>query len=471
MWRCDVRVKDKILYRHNVHKINSIEEFYNKGVEVKSGYKDVYFVRLLGVDQEYTEKIKTMDEKVSSREIYIRVDKLIPSFDLDIINLYEEYYNKWITSNKERLIIKSSESNCELQEYLSRACREVINLYTTYKRNISESMIKNFMIKLMYWFDYLFGDKLTGWNNSTNVKVVLSNIFKEQEYLFCYMMTLSGIDVLLLQCEKDIQLNKELAQLSTTCVLGEFKTIDIPQYTRSNSTDRIRVVIPSRPHRRYSTQKKVKDQISYNDNQATMRVDAMKSDTRREKNFEELALLAASIVMIAVHNDQGEIIGTGSGIMIGREGYILTNYHVANKGAFYSVRIENDEVVYNTDELIKYNSILDLAIIRIYRILTPIPIYTSKKKLVRGQKVVAIGSPLGLFNSVSDGIISGFRVIKDVDMIQFTAPISQGSSGGAVLNMYGEVIGISTAGFDDGQNINLAVGYESINMFIKGFVN
>lgn len=168
MWRCDVRVKDKILYRHNVHKIDSIEEFYNKDAEVKSGYKDVYFVRLLGVDQGYTEKIKTMDEKVSSREIYIRVDKLIPSFDLDIINLYEEYYN---------------------------------------------------------------------------------------------MMTLSGIDVLLLQCEKDIQLNKELAQLSTTCVIGEFKTIDIPQYTRSNSTDRIRVVIPSRPPRRSSTQKKVKDQI------------------------------------------------------------------------------------------------------------------------------------------------------------------------------------------------------------------
>ena len=88
---------------------------------------------------------------------------------------------------------------------------------------------------------------------------------------------------------------------------------------------------------------------------------------------------------------------------------------------------------------------------------------------MRGQKVVAIGSPLGLFNSVSDGIISGFREIHSVNMIQFTAPISHGSSGGAVLNMQGEVIGISTAGFDSGQNINLAVSYEDIVMFIKGF--
>ena len=83
--------------------------------------------------------------------------------------------------------------------------------------------------------------------------------------------------------------------------------------------------------------------------------------------------------------------------------------------------------------------------------------------------MVAIGSPLGLFNSVSDGIISGFRNVRDVDMIQFTAPISNGSSGGAVLNMYGEVIGVTTSGYDEGQNINLAVGYEFINTFVRGF--
>ena len=94
---------------------------------------------------------------------------------------------------------------------------------------------------------------------------------------------------------------------------------------------------------------------------------------------------------------------------------------------------------------------------------------SRRKKLVRGQKVVAIGSPLGLFNSVSDGIISGFRTINDVSMIQFTAPISHGSSGGAVLNLCGEVIGISTAGIDSGKNLNLAVGFEDIRVFAKGF--
>lgn len=137
---------------------------------------------------------------------------------------------------------------------------------------------------------------------------------------------------------------------------------------------------------------------------------------------------------------------------------------------YYSVKIEEDDQPYYTDEIVKYNSDLDLAIIRIDRQLAPLPVYDGRDKLVRGQQVVAIGSPLGLFNSISDGIIAGFRTIDRVDMIQFTAPISHGSSGGAVLNMYGEVIGISTAGFDDGQNINLAMGYECIRMFAKGIL-
>jgi S1-C subfamily serine protease len=192
---------------------------------------------------------------------------------------------------------------------------------------------------------------------------------------------------------------------------------------------------------------------------------------REEMSFEELARLASSVVMIAIHNKKGEVIGTGSGIMIAKNGDILTNNHVASGGYFYSVRIEEDENIYETNEVIKYNPMLDLALIRIDRQLNPLKVYDGKNKLVRGQKVVAIGSPLGLFNSVSDGIVSGFRVFNEVDMIQFTAPTSHGSSGGAVLNMFGEVIGISTAGIDSGQNINLAMGYECINNFIRGFIN
>lgn len=190
---------------------------------------------------------------------------------------------------------------------------------------------------------------------------------------------------------------------------------------------------------------------------------------RAEMSFEQLAQLASSVVMIMVHDKKGETFASGSGIMIGRKGYILTNNHVLSEGCFFTVRIENDDNCYRADQIIKYNQVLDLAVIRIDRELVPLPVYNGPQKLVRGQKVVAIGSPLGLFNSVSDGIIAGFRVLDEVDMIQFTAPTSPGSSGGAVLNMYGEVIGISTAGAPGAQGINWAVGYEFINLFTQGF--
>lgn len=190
---------------------------------------------------------------------------------------------------------------------------------------------------------------------------------------------------------------------------------------------------------------------------------------RVELSFEQLAQLAPSVVMITVHDYSGEAFAGGSGIMIGRKGYILTNNHVLEDGSFFSIRIENDEQTYRTKEIIKYNQVLDLAVIRIDRALDPLPVYHGPQ-LSRGQKVVAIGSPLGYFNSVSDGIISSIRVLDDVQMIQYTAPGAPGSSGGALLNMYGEVIGIVSASSRGSQGINWAVGYEFINMFVQGFV-
>ena len=55
-------------------------------------------------------------------------------------------------------------------------------------------------------------------------------------------------------------------------------------------------------------------------------------------------------------------------------------------------------------------------------------------------------------------------------MIQFTAPVSHGSSGGALLDMYGELIGLITGGYDDGQNLNLAVDYQTISQFVRGLI-
>ena len=255
----------------------------------------------------------------------------------------------------------------------------------------------------------------------------------------------------------------------------------VPAAPVQGNAQPVRVSIPPRNDRKKQRQQQVQIPDSSTVSPGPVRIhmpsrsmqdrSGLDKGIRTEMSFEQLAQLASSVVMIMVHDKKGEPFASGSGIMIGRKGYILTNNHVLSDGSFFSVRIENDDFSYRTEQVIKYNQLLDLAVIRIDRELNPLPIYKGPQKLVRGQKVVAIGSPLGLFNSVSDGIISGFRVLDDVDMIQYTAPTSPGSSGGAVLNMYGEVIGISTAVAPGAQGINWAVGYEFMNLFTQGFVS
>jgi len=116
----------------------------------------------------------------------------------------------------------------------------------------------------------------------------------------------------------------------------------------------------------------------------------------------------------------------------------------------------DEERPYFTYTVINANVHKDLALIKINFRTPPIEI-SRMGGLVRGQRVVAIGSPFGLMNTISDGIVSGFRKYNSFDYIQITTPISPGSSGGALLNMYGELVGITTAIFQQGQNLSLAV--------------
>ena len=74
-----------------------------------------------------------------------------------------------------------------------------------------------------------------------------------------------------------------------------------------------------------------------------------------------------------------------------------------------------------------------------------------------GTKVFAIGNPLGFANTMSDGLISGIREIDHVEMIQISAPISPGSSGGPLLADNGKVVGVTTSGIKGGQNLNFAI--------------
>ncbi len=456
--------------RYNVMNVSSFHAFTNIKGGVNGNCKDVYFVRMTGLHPTYTEEVRQMDTTLSERMAkgecrYTRINALPRLVSVEDVAYYAGCYDNWQASGKKAIQIHLTENNGDLEEVLGQACIKTAALFAQATPHANDSIIKNFITKLLFWLDQTSEGLLKDWNPKRSLKLAAANLSKKQEYLYAYLLTQMGIDVLLLQYQSDIDASLEQMKLSAKVELGSFGICVLPEFDPKKrpeeKTEAKKVVITTRPQ---------KPSGSPSPAPLPGRRPQPAGHARRELEFEELARLASSVVMITVHDPKGEVLGTGSGIMVGKEGYILTNHHVASGGRYYSVRIEDDETIYKTDEVIKYNSVLDLSVIRIDRRLSPIPIYQGGKALVRGQKVVAIGSPLGLFNSVSDGIISGFRVVDNVDMIQFTAPTSHGSSGGALLNMYGEVIGISTAGFDNAQNINLAVGYEAISQFIKGFV-
>lgn len=483
--------------RYNPFSVTSINAFSAVTGGFNGNCKDVYFLRVLGSDGNIISDIKKMDKVLTQKMdkgqgVYLRINALPKLVSIYDSTYYLDCYNKWIDSGKKVIEIESVKNNQKMQKLLSNAIKKTSDIFSKCGI-VSISIERNFIVKLLFWFDNIIKKFIDNVDRRTSVKIVSDNVIKKQEYLFYYMLTQLGFDVLLIQNIEDIDSQLDSLKLSEKFVIGEYIKTEIPEYVPAHNTEvskcsanivqnisDVKKNIEGQQNNNVSQnrERNVKAYIlpelntnSVRTEVAHKRVENPDNTIKTEKSFEELATLAKSVVMISIHDPDGEIIGVGSGIMIGKGGFILTNNHVAKDGVFYSVHIENDNTVYQTDDIIKYNPLLDLALIRINRTLTPIPVYHGTKPLVRGQKVVAIGSPLGLFNTVSDGIISGFRKkSNEIRMIQFTAPISSGSSGGAVLNMFGEVIGISTAGIDEGQNLNLAMDYNYINPFIAGFI-
>lgn len=170
----------------------------------------------------------------------------------------------------------------------------------------------------------------------------------------------------------------------------------------------------------------------------------------------------ASVVKVFCYNYSGEEIATGSGVILFNNDVVVTNYHVV-EGA-YSVKISTDQdITYNVLGISCEDILKDISILKLERNTELTPLKTGVSTAVKkGETVTAIGSPFGIKNTVSKGNLSA-RIMEDgYDILQFTAPISNGSSGGALFNEKGEVIGITYASIVGGQNFNLAIPIELI---------
>ena len=169
---------------------------------------------------------------------------------------------------------------------------------------------------------------------------------------------------------------------------------------------------------------------------------------------------------IVTYDKSGSEYALGTGFVISTDGKIVTNYHVL-EGA-YSATICIDGTTYNIVSVLAYDATIDLAVLRIdANHLTSA--YICKNSVNVGETVYAIGSSRGMTNTYSQGIITyADRVVDGVSHIQHDASITHGNSGGPLINIYGEVIGINTWGISDSQNLNFAVFTDELDNLTYG---
>jgi Trypsin-like peptidase domain len=164
-----------------------------------------------------------------------------------------------------------------------------------------------------------------------------------------------------------------------------------------------------------------------------------------------------AVVLIVISNSAGQETALGSGFLVSADGEIVTNYHVIKEAHSAIVKLSNG-AFFPVEGVLASNAEKDLAIIKVKGKNLPFLTLGDIDKLHVGDHVVAIGSPLGLEGTVSDGIVSALRDVADKKWIQTTAPVSHGNSGGPLLDLSNHVVGVITWGvnLELGQNLNFA---------------
>jgi S1-C subfamily serine protease len=165
-----------------------------------------------------------------------------------------------------------------------------------------------------------------------------------------------------------------------------------------------------------------------------------------------------SILLVKSIDKNGNLLGQGSGFVISENGVIATNYHVVKSSHSVLIQFVNGKSYQEVSLIAGYPS-NDLAILYIEKDDSFLPVILGDSdNLQTGEQILAIGNPYGFENTISDGLISGIREIGDFKLLQITAPVSPGSSGGALFNMKGEVIGITSIDSQwNAQNLNFAI--------------
>ncbi|MBM4103022.1 MAG: serine protease [Planctomycetes bacterium] len=163
-----------------------------------------------------------------------------------------------------------------------------------------------------------------------------------------------------------------------------------------------------------------------------------------------------SVVMLVMEDNSGQPLSLGSGFFV-REDIVATNLHVVEGAAGGYAKIVGEKQKYDIAGYVAIDNKMDLVLLKINDVKAPAITLGDSSKIAIGDEIFAVGNPKGLEGTFSKGIVSAIRKIEEDTLLQITAPISPGSSGGPILNSEGNVIGISVATFKGGQNLNFAI--------------
>ncbi len=184
-----------------------------------------------------------------------------------------------------------------------------------------------------------------------------------------------------------------------------------------------------------------------------------------------------SVVMVEVRDVQMRPVSQGTGFFISSDGLLVTNFHVIEGAAFASVRTADGQTLF-VEGVVAKDEKADLALLKVRAAGRAVLRLAGGAAPRVGTRVFAIGNPQGLTNTLSEGLVSGHRdqiggllagnAGAGPAVIQTSAAISPGSSGGPLMTADGAVVGVTSATLGSGQNLNFAVSTAVVRRLIDG---
>ena len=163
--------------------------------------------------------------------------------------------------------------------------------------------------------------------------------------------------------------------------------------------------------------------------------------------------LSPSVFVVEVLDETGSLVATGSAVVVARD-QVITNKHVIEAGVAFRIKQRNRSLPATVTYVDPDHDLGRLTVEGLKASAVPVRLSTT---LTVGEHVFSIGAPEGLELTISEGLISGLREFEQVRLIQTSAAISPGSSGGGLFDAQGQLVGITTFFLKEGQNLNFAL--------------